>query len=133
MLTRIRLGVTHVLLLALLGGSTCPLGYSDESPDVDRIPLARRILDGAEVQGGLIVHVGCGAGELTAVYVPHAQDEAMRDLTRGREDAVVAARKSKQRLNAFLLRNGLTFAGRTKWLIELKKAGQLPVTTESNK
>jgi len=55
------------------------------------------------------------AGELTAVYVPDAQDEAMRDLTRAREDAVVAARKSKQRLNAFLLRNGLTFAGRTKW------------------
>lgn len=55
------------------------------------------------------------AGELTAVYVPDAQDEAMRDLIRAREDAVAAARKSKQRLNAFLLRNGLTFAGRTKW------------------
>ena len=55
------------------------------------------------------------AGELTAVYVPDARDEAMRDLTRAREDAVAAARKSKQRLNAFLLRNGLTFAGRTKW------------------
>jgi transposase len=55
------------------------------------------------------------AGELTAVYVPDARDEAMRDLTRGREDAVAAARKSKQRLNAFLLRNGLTFTGRTKW------------------
>lgn len=55
------------------------------------------------------------AGELTAVYVPDAQDEAMRDLTRAREDAVTATRKAKQRLNAFLLRNGLTFAGRSKW------------------
>jgi transposase len=55
------------------------------------------------------------AGELTAVYVPDAQDEAMRDLTRAREDAVVAARKAKQRLNAFLLRHGLSFGGRTKW------------------
>jgi transposase len=55
------------------------------------------------------------AGELTAVYVPDTQDEAMRDLTRAREDAVTAVRKAKQRLNAFLLRNGLTFAGRTKW------------------
>ncbi len=27
------------------------------------------------------------AGELTAVYVPQAEDEAMRDLTRAREDA----------------------------------------------
>ena len=43
------------------------------------------------------------AGELTAVYVPDGQDEAMRDLTRAREDAVIAARKAKQRLNAFLL------------------------------
>ena len=55
------------------------------------------------------------AGELTAVYVSDARDEAMRDLTRAREDAVAAARKAKQRLNAFLLRNALTFAGRTKW------------------
>jgi transposase len=55
------------------------------------------------------------AGELTAVYVPDAQDEAMRDLTRAREDAVMATRKAKQRLNAFLLRNGLAFPGRSKW------------------
>ncbi len=55
------------------------------------------------------------AGELTAVYVPDTRDEAMRDLTRAREDAVSATRKAKQRLNAFLLRNGLTFTGRSKW------------------
>ena len=55
------------------------------------------------------------AGELTAVFVPDAQDEAMRDLTRAREDAVMAVRKAKQRLNAFLLRNRLTFAGKSKW------------------
>lgn len=55
------------------------------------------------------------AGELTAVYVPDAQDEAIRDLTRAREDAVSAARKAKQRLLAFLLRNHLTFPGRSKW------------------
>ena len=55
------------------------------------------------------------AGELSAVYVPDAQDEAMRDLTRAREDAVIATRKAKQRLNAFLLRNGLTYTGKTKW------------------
>ena len=30
------------------------------------------------------------AGELTYVYVPRADDEAMRDLTRSREDAVKA-------------------------------------------
>jgi len=30
------------------------------------------------------------AGELTAIYVPREEDEAMRDLTRAREDAVKA-------------------------------------------
>ncbi|AOY57129.1 IS110 family transposase [Desulfococcus multivorans] len=55
------------------------------------------------------------AGELTAVYVPDTQDEAMRDLSRAREDAVVAGRKAKQRLNAFLLRHGMSYSGKTKW------------------
>ncbi|MGD9819842.1 MAG: IS110 family transposase, partial [Desulfomonilaceae bacterium] len=55
------------------------------------------------------------AGELTAIYVPDTQDEAMRDLSRAREDAVVAGRKAKQRLNAFLLRHGITYSGKTKW------------------
>ena len=55
------------------------------------------------------------AGELTAVYVPDQQDEAMRDLTRAREDAVIAARKAKQRLRAFLLRNRIVYTGRPRW------------------
>lgn len=55
------------------------------------------------------------AGELTAVYVPEAQDEAMRDLSRAREDAVIAGRKAKQRLKAFLLRHGMTYSGKTSW------------------
>lgn len=41
------------------------------------------------------------SAELTAVYVPDTQDEAMRDLCRAREDAVIATRKAKaQRLFA---------------------------------
>jgi len=55
------------------------------------------------------------AGELTAVYVPNQQDEAMRDLTRAREDALIVSRKAKQRLNSFLLRNGCDFPGKTRW------------------
>jgi transposase len=55
------------------------------------------------------------AGELTAVYVPGLEDEAMRDLSRAREDAVSATRKAKQRLNAFLLRHHMVFSGRSKW------------------
>lgn len=46
------------------------------------------------------------AGELSAVYVPHEEDEAMRDLVRGRGDAKSAEKRAKQRLSAFLLRHG---------------------------
>lgn len=55
------------------------------------------------------------AGELTAVYVPDAEDEAVRDLSRAREDAVFAARKAKQRLHAFLLRHSIVYAGKARW------------------
>lgn len=55
------------------------------------------------------------AGELTAVQVPLPEDEAMRDLTRAREDAKIAERKAKQHLSGFLLRHGLVFSGRTSW------------------
>lgn len=55
------------------------------------------------------------AGELTPVYVPCTEDEAMRDLTRGREDAKGAEKKSRQRLSAFLLRQGHRYTGRSSW------------------
>jgi hypothetical protein len=38
------------------------------------------------------------AGELKAIYVPSETDEAMRDLTRAREDAVIAQRIARQTL-----------------------------------
>lgn len=56
------------------------------------------------------------AGELTGVYVPNPEDEAIRDLTRAREDAKAAAKKAKQQLSAFLLRNGHVYTGRSNWL-----------------
>ena len=55
------------------------------------------------------------AGELTPVYVPTEEDEAMRDLTRGREDAVKAMRVARQHLLAFLLRHNHRYNGRTYW------------------
>ena len=55
------------------------------------------------------------AGELTAVYVPREDDEAMRDLSRAREDAVNASRTARQRLGAMLLRLGDRYNRRTTW------------------
>src|SRR5215207_4241474 len=55
------------------------------------------------------------AGELTAVNVPDACDEAMRDLCRARTDAVQDLRRSRAQLKAFLLRNGYRYTGKSAW------------------
>lgn len=55
------------------------------------------------------------AGELTMVYVPHEEDEAMRDLVRGRQDTVKGLRTARQQLSAFLLRHGIRYSGKTSW------------------
>ncbi|MBP1935134.1 IS110 family transposase [Ammoniphilus resinae] len=45
------------------------------------------------------------AKELTPIYVPAQDDEALRDLTRAREDSVEDLNRHKQRLTKFLLRH----------------------------
>jgi transposase len=55
------------------------------------------------------------SGDLTQIHVPDEEDEAIRDLTRAREDARICARKAKQRLNSFLLRNNRIYSGKGKW------------------
>ena len=55
------------------------------------------------------------AGELTSIYVPREEDEAMRDLTRAREDAVKALKTARHQLNAFLLRYGQRYPGKASW------------------
>src|SRR4030088_2108748 len=54
------------------------------------------------------------AGELTAVWVPDRHHEAMRDLTRARETAVMDRRSKRQQVSAFLLRQGLHYSERKK-------------------
>jgi transposase len=55
------------------------------------------------------------AGELTAVWVPDAAHEAMRDLIRARTAAMEAVRRARQQLQGFLLRHDRIFTGRTTW------------------
>ena len=55
------------------------------------------------------------AGELTPIYIPRADDEALRDLVRAREDAVGLSTQAKHRLKAFLLRHGRRYPGRARW------------------
>jgi transposase len=55
------------------------------------------------------------SGDLTRVYVPTVEDEAIRDLTRAREDALRDLKAAKFRLKAFLLRHDIRYTGRATW------------------
>jgi len=55
------------------------------------------------------------AGELTTVYVPDPQDEAIRDLTRAREDAVLAHKRARQQFASLLLRQNIRYSGNRAW------------------
>jgi transposase len=55
------------------------------------------------------------SGDLTPVYVPKVEDEAIRDLTRAREDAMSDLKAAKFRLKAFLLRHDIRYMGRATW------------------
>jgi transposase len=47
------------------------------------------------------------SGDLTPVYVPTVEDEAIRDLSRAREEALRDLQAAKFRLKAFLLRQDI--------------------------
>jgi transposase len=55
------------------------------------------------------------SGDLTAVDVPKVEDEAIRDLTRAREDTIRDLKSAKFRLKAFLLRHDIRYTGRATW------------------
>ena len=56
------------------------------------------------------------AGELTAVWVPDEEQEAMRDLTRARGDMKGQQLKARQQLNGFVLRHGHHWPShKTRW------------------
>src|SRR5213593_3064481 len=55
------------------------------------------------------------SGDLTPVYVPALDDEAIRDLSRAREDTLRDLKAAKLRLKAFLLRHDIRYTGRANW------------------
>ena len=52
---------------------------------------------------------------LHAVWIPDASDEAIRDLSRAREDAINARLQARLQLKSFLLRHEVRYAGKTSW------------------
>lgn len=73
----------------------------------DRIKTDRR--------DALLLARAARAGELVSVTIPDERDEALRDLSRAREDAVRARLKARQQLKALLLRHGHRYTGRSSW------------------
>ena len=55
------------------------------------------------------------SGDLTSIHVPGVEDEALRDLSRGRDNAMQDLKRSKRRLKSFLLRQDIRYAGRANW------------------
>ena len=63
------------------------------------------------------------SGDLTPVYVPRIEDEAIRDLSRAREDALQDLKAAKFRLKAFLLRQDIRLVSLGVSLDEAIKTG----------
>ena len=56
------------------------------------------------------------SGDLSGVWVPDTEQEAMRDLTRARGDIKAQQIKARQQLGAFLLRHGCLYSGgKSRW------------------
>jgi transposase len=55
------------------------------------------------------------SGDLTPVFVPEVEDEAIRDLCRARGDVMRDLKASKFRLKSFLLRHDIRYSGRANW------------------
>lgn len=53
--------------------------------------------------------------DISPIYVPEPEDEAMRDLSRARERAMKDLNDARYQLKALLLRNNIRYAGTANW------------------
>ena len=56
--------------------------------------------------------------DLTPIYVPEPEDEAIRDLSRARETAMKDLKDAKYQLKALLLRNNINYKGTANWSLQ---------------
>ena len=56
--------------------------------------------------------------DLTAIYVPEPEDEAIRDLSRARETAMHDLNDARYQFKAFLLRNNIQYQGTANWSLK---------------
>lgn len=57
------------------------------------------------------------AGNLVSITMPDERDEAIRDLSRAREDVLRARMTARHQLKALLLRHGRAYQGRSSWTL----------------
>ena len=90
-------------------------GYACEIIAPSQIP--RRPGDHVKTDGRDSVQLAeCSrAGQLSAVWIPDPEDEAIRDLSRAREDAVNSRVQARHQLKGFLLRHDIRYTGKTSW------------------
>lgn len=90
-------------------------GYACEVIAPSQIP--RRPGDRVKTDGRDSVQLAeCSrAGQLSAVWIPDPEDEAIRDLSRAREDAVNSRVQARHQLKGFLLRRDIRYTGKTSW------------------
>lgn len=100
----------YVIYRQLVGlGHGCTVAAPSKIPvnKGDKVKTDRR-----DAQKLAIMH---RSGDLTAVWVPDAVHEAMRDLVRARMDALTQQTRARQQLLAFLLRHGRIYKDGNNW------------------
>jgi transposase len=90
-------------------------GYHCDVVAFSKIPRARGDRIKTDRRDALALAGLARAAQLTFITVPDERDEAIRDLSRARIDAVRARRKARQQLKAMLLRHGLRYTGKSSW------------------
>jgi len=90
-------------------------GYECEIIAPSQIP--RRPGDRVKTDGRDSVQLAeCSrAGQLSAIWIPDPGDEAIRDLSRARDDAVNSRVQARHQLKGFLLRHDVRYNGKTAW------------------
>ena len=90
MLSRKHPNAARFLPVLLTCCQACSICLGAETPDTDRAELAHRILADTGTRGGLVVHVGCGDGKLTAelkasdAYIVEGLDTDAGNVTKAR-------------------------------------------------
>ncbi len=80
---------------------------------IARHPIEQRIK--TDRRDALLLARESRAGNLVPIVLPDERDEAIRDLSRTREDVLAARLRARQQLKALLLRHGYAYQGKTSW------------------